>query len=169
MAGRQWVSEICLECIPREQQSVPAVFLCSLPHVEIQLRPWVASRKPLMLTSAVCWHWSKDLLLCGSAGLLRFEARTPLLVAEPAKGRRMSVTSGEWLLVEYIQDPGLGGRGSEVAHVDCGSFLSRTMGCRDDKPFALASGVASTSHNYTFFKTTENYSVKVLINVISSP
>lgn len=33
--------------------SVPAVFLCSLPHVEIQLRPWVASRKPLMLTSAL--------------------------------------------------------------------------------------------------------------------
>lgn len=40
------------------------------------------------------------------------------------------------------------------------------MGCRDDKLLALASGVISTHFNYTFFKIIENYSVKVLINVI---
>lgn len=55
--------------------------------------------------------WSKDLLLCGSEGLLRFEARTPLLAAEPAKGRRMTVMSVGWLLMEYIENLGLGGRG----------------------------------------------------------
>lgn len=59
--------------------------------------------------------------------------------------------SGEWLLVAYIQDPGLGGRGSNGIHDGCCSFLSKTMGCRDDKPFTLASGVVSTSCNYIHF------------------
>lgn len=48
-------------------------------------------------------------------------------------------------------------------------FFSKNMGCEDDNPSALASVAHATHCDYTFFKTIENHSVKVLINVIIFP
>lgn len=61
---------------------------------------------------------------------------------------------------------GIGKEGSDRIHAGYGSFLSKIMGCRDDRLLALASRVIIIHYSYAFFKTIENYSVKVLINVI---